>query len=147
VIKVKDEPKEHDFRDYGEFPSEFPPIGPFMKKFAFHCGPHHRRGKHFHGGKKWSSSPRTKVSRDHEKYTILIEIPGISKDDIELEVASDEIWLEARNEDTNKEYRRNLFLRKLIEPTMVKASIKAGLLTIVAPLVDKREKHKVDIDG
>lgn len=149
MIKVEDDPKTDEFDDCAGFQFEFPPFGPFMRKFAFNCGPHHRRGRHsrFHGDRNWSAYPRAYISRDHEKYTIQVELPGISKENIELEVGPDEIWLEARNEELDKEYRRNLLLRKSIDPTMVKASMKAGLLTITAPLAEKGEKYKVNIDG
>lgn len=144
MIKVKNEPKEHENEHYGGFTPDFLPFGQFWKHFGRHCIPHPHRGKFF--GIHDDKIPRTHVTRDHEKYTIQIELPGISKDEIELEVTSDEIWLEARNENLNKTYSRNISLRIPIESTMVKASIKAGLLTIIAPLVEKREKRRIDID-
>ena len=46
-------------------------------------------------------------------FSLIIEIPGISKDDIELEVTSEELWLRAKNEQLNKSYKYHKIFRRV----------------------------------
>ncbi len=90
--------------------------------------------------------PITRVMRGQERYTIIMELPGISKDEINLEATSDELWLSARSDDFNKEYHNHLHFRKSIRLKEMKATLKAGILTIIVPYVDKIPKTKVDVE-
>ncbi|MFX0186057.1 MAG: Hsp20/alpha crystallin family protein [Candidatus Hodarchaeota archaeon] len=93
-----------------------------------------------------SVRPHTRIESDKNAYMIIIEIPGIFKEDIDLEISSEELWLQAKNERYDKNYRLHLLFRKSIKSDQIKANLKAGILTITAPFSDKEPKTKVKID-
>lgn len=92
------------------------------------------------------NSPLTRVKQDDEGYNIVMEIPGISKDQINLEITNDELWFEAKNEETRKEYRYHLHFRKRIQTEGITAKLKAGILTIKALFLEPNPKRKVEIE-
>ncbi len=93
-----------------------------------------------------SNSPLTRVERDDEGYIIVMEIPGISKDQINLEITNDELWFAANNEESKKEYRYHLHFRKRIQTEGITAKLKAGILTIKALFLEPNPKRKVEIE-
>jgi HSP20 family molecular chaperone IbpA len=109
-----------------------------------------RRGKSFDpfvfkfkGGSPFSSAH---VEKGDEAYTITIEIPGVEKDNINLEVNPNELWLSAQNEEFNKDYREHIYFREDVNPSEVKANLKAGILTIIAPYAHKVPKTRVKVE-
>jgi HSP20 family molecular chaperone IbpA len=86
------------------------------------------------------------VDRSEDAYTITFEVPGVSKNDIQLEITPDELWLNAENEEFNKKYEEHLFFRDAIDPEKVNAQLKAGILKITAPYANRKPKKRVDID-
>lgn len=135
--------KEDDDYDFHCFPSfytfwkSFPRMKPFFKKGLLYSGDWITRG---------SPIPITRVKRDQEKYNITMEVPGISRDQINLEATSDELWFSAQNDEYNKHYKHHLHFRRRIRPNEIKAHLKAGILTITAPFVEKVPKTKVEVD-
>ncbi|MHA1975768.1 MAG: Hsp20/alpha crystallin family protein [Candidatus Hodarchaeales archaeon] len=89
---------------------------------------------------------RAEIDKDEERYTITFEIPGVSKEDIQLEVASDGIWLKAENEKLDKKYKNHFHFKEPIDPEKVSAKLKAGILSITAPYTNKKPKTKVNIE-
>ncbi|MFX0206858.1 MAG: Hsp20/alpha crystallin family protein [Candidatus Hodarchaeota archaeon] len=127
-----------DFPPFHIFCKTFPGIKPFFRKGVF--------------SKPWEDKfrghrvPITRVKRNQEGYVITMELPGISKDEINLEATSEELWLSARNEEFNKEYHHHLHFRTSIRSSEMKATIKAGILTITVPYVDRIPKTAVDVE-
>ncbi|MFX0087908.1 MAG: Hsp20/alpha crystallin family protein [Candidatus Hodarchaeota archaeon] len=130
--------KEDDWN----FFCDFPPIDVFLKAFPHKGHPH---GKSMFFRTKFKH-PLTYVERGDNEYIITMEIPGISKDQINLEVTSDELWFKAVNEELEKEYQYHLYLRKPIKAEEISARLKAGILTIKAPYSEPNSKRKVNID-
>ncbi|MHA2174818.1 MAG: Hsp20/alpha crystallin family protein [Candidatus Hodarchaeales archaeon] len=110
----------------------------------FHFGKHF--DPFFRKGRRNSFFSSAFVEKDDETYTITFEIPGIKKEDIQLEVTPDELWLEAKNKALNKEYREHLYFKDAVDPNQVKAKLNAGILTLTAPYTVKKVKTKVNID-
>ncbi|MFW9904975.1 MAG: Hsp20/alpha crystallin family protein [Candidatus Thorarchaeota archaeon] len=125
------------FPPFHAFWKSFPRMKPFFKKGLWHSGDWITRG---------SPIPITHVKRDQEKYNITMEVPGISRDQISLEATSDELWFSAKNDEFNKHYEHHLQFRKRIRPNEIQAHLKAGILRITAPYIEKVPKTKVEVD-
>ncbi|MFX1336965.1 MAG: Hsp20/alpha crystallin family protein [Promethearchaeota archaeon] len=93
-----------------------------------------------------SRVPLTKVRWNQEKYIIIMELPGITKDEINLEVTDRELWFYARSEEFNKEFKHRLSFKRLIRPKETTAKLRRGILTITAPLLEKVPKTKVAVE-
>lgn len=137
--------KDRDFGFYFDF-------SPFSEFFKMNPQFWRKRGRsvgfkpffsHCLGGKLY---PIASLEKNHEKYTLIIELPGITKDDINLELTSEEIWLEAKNEESEKHYVYRNFFENPIIPEQAKAKLKMGILTLHLPLKEGETKVKVDIE-
>lgn len=112
---------------------------PFFK-FSRNFDPFFRKGNY---GSIFSTAF---VEKNDEAYTITIEIPGIKKENVQLEITPNELWLKAKNEDLKKDYHEHLHFKDAIDPNKVKANLNAGILTITAPYAAKKTKTKVNIE-
>ncbi|UCG04262.1 MAG: Hsp20/alpha crystallin family protein [Candidatus Heimdallarchaeota archaeon] len=127
----------HCFPPFHTFWKTFPRMKPFFKKGFWHSGDWINKG---------ARVPITQVKRDQEKYNITMEIPGISRDEINLEATNDELWFSAQGTEFKNHYRHHFYFKKRIRPNEIKALLKAGILTITAPFVDKVPKTKVNVE-
>ena len=91
-----------------------------------------------------------------DKYEIHVEMPGIPKGDINIEVTpnnleisaehdeskedKDKNWL--RRERSNISYYRSLELPEQIKSNNVNAEFKDGILNVILPKVEPKQKHK-----
>ncbi len=139
----RDEDNEFNFccdsPPFHVFLRNFPGMRPFFKKGAFS----RHYGERFH---RDSRTPYTQVKRNQEGYTITMELPGIVKDEINLEATNEDLLFSARNDEFKKEYQHHLYFKRLIRPDEMKAELKNGILTITVPFVDKIPKTKVDVE-
>ena len=133
--------KNRKYDDF-EFNCGFDPMKIFIK------GKHEPNFPFFHFGTRKGTPffSRARVDKGEEAYTITFEIPGVSKDDIQLEITPDELWLNAKNEEFSKNYEEHLFFRDSIDPDKVNAELKAGILIITAPYSDVKPKKRVDVN-
>ncbi len=69
---------------------------------------------------------------------LLVELPGVSKDDVQLSALEDKVTLEAVKED--RKYRTEIVLQRDIDPDSGAASFNNGLLEVVFKLRDKTNK-------
>jgi len=115
----------------------FPPMKPFFQRGVTPFGYWSTRGTRI---------PITHVKRDQEKYKITMEVPGISRNEINLEATSDELWFSAESVNFKNQYKYHLHFKKQIRPNEIKAQLKAGILTITAPFAEKVPKTKVDVE-
>jgi HSP20 family molecular chaperone IbpA len=112
--------------------------------------PHfHRNRKYGPFGRRFGRYPffsAAQVKKSEEAYTLTFEVPGVTKEDIQLEITQDELWLNAKNDELKRKYREHLYFQEPIDPNKVSANLKAGILTIVAPYATKKPKTKVNIE-
>ncbi|MEM2589331.1 MAG: Hsp20/alpha crystallin family protein [Candidatus Bathyarchaeia archaeon] len=81
---------------------------------------------------------------DDEKYIVEIELPGVTKENINLEVAETSICLNAPRNDV--EYFGCWIFAHEVKPKQAKASFKNGLLTVTVPLAEPMKGVKVPIE-
>ena len=81
--------------------------------------------------------PFTDVLEEEDKYRIVLDIPGVEKEKINVEATEDTITVSARNSD--RRYYKEVKLPKKIIPETAKATYRNGVLTIT---VEKKVKDK-----
>jgi HSP20 family protein len=100
--------------------------------------------------------PAVEMTEKDGKYFLKAELPGIGKDDIDVELRDDYITIKAENKHKTEEKQENLykcelkygkFLRTISFPSKVntneaKAEYKDGILTIEVPKIEE-EKEKL----
>ncbi|MCS7115946.1 MAG: Hsp20/alpha crystallin family protein [Nitrososphaerota archaeon] len=93
---------------------------------------------------KTSILPDACFYHDEEKYLVEIELPGVTKENIDLEVSERSICVKAPRDDV--EYFGCWIFAHEVKPNQAKASFKNGLLTIIAPLAKPMKGVKVPIE-
>lgn len=112
------------------------------------------------GDERGFRSPKTELIDLGDKFVLSFELPGVKKEDVDLRMDSDRIWLEAKCRDTRKkesglylmrenrsrDYRRVVSIPASIIPSKAAASFDKGILEIRLPK-EKPEKgvQKVNI--
>ena len=89
-------------------------------------------------------SPTACVHHDRENYTIVLELPGVAKEDIEFEMTDTSFCFRAPRNDV--EYFGCWVLAHSVEPKKAKATFKNGLLNVTAPLAKPFKGVKVKIE-
>jgi HSP20 family protein len=80
--------------------------------------------------------PLVDVMSEKDRFRIFVELPGVDKDNVKLDVAEDSV--EIKTEDEKKFYKM-IYLDSAVDPDSSKASYKNGILTLE---LDKKEKRK-----
>jgi len=80
--------------------------------------------------------PLVDVMNEKERYRIFVELPGVDKDKVKLDVAEDSVEIKTEDE---KSFYKMIHLDSAIDADSAKASYKNGVLTLD---LDKKEKRK-----
>ncbi len=77
---------------------------------------------------------------------VALEIPGVSKEEIEITVSNTELTVVAESE--NRKYKRSFSVSKRLDPMKTKASLNNGVLEIRLRTIKTEEvrRHRVKID-
>ncbi|MEM1521531.1 MAG: archaeal heat shock protein Hsp20 [Thermofilaceae archaeon] len=85
-----------------------------------------------------SIEPFTDVIEEEDIVRVIVDIPGVEKEDISVEVTETEIRISA--ERGERKYFKSVKLPARIRPETAKASYKNGVLTITVEKVEKGKK-------
>ncbi len=119
--------------------------GPFVYGFSYTAEPGKEpvfsefgNIKPSHRGIEPSSGrePLVDVMNEKERYRIFVELPGVDKDKVRLDVAEDSVEIKT---DDDKNFYKMIYLDSAIDTDSAKASYKNGVLTLE---LDKKEKRK-----
>jgi len=80
--------------------------------------------------------PMVDILDEKDKYKIFVELPGVDKEKVKLDVAEDSV--EIKTED-NKNFHKMVYLDSAVDIDSSKASYKNGVLTLE---LDKKKKRK-----
>ncbi len=83
--------------------------------------------------------PLTDVIEEDDKIKVVVEIPGVEKDDIKIHINEDGHLLTIDAKGKDRKYRKEIKLPAAVDPAKAKASYKNGVLYIE---MEKREKKK-----
>ena len=105
------------------------------------------------------SFPAINVWADDESALITSEIPGVSKDDLEINVTGDTLTLSGsrkpenlpegavyhRRERVHGEFSRSIQLPYTVEVNKVQASFKNGVLEVTLPRIEAEKPKKISV--
>jgi len=117
---------------------------PFVAGFSFDVGPEGKPSVQVFGNNPIDGggyrSPINEQVVDEKSGTlrILLEMPGVEKQDINVESTEDSAVIKAENEE--RKYRAELQLKAPVRPESGKAEYKNGMLEISFSLKDKANK-------
>jgi HSP20 family protein len=80
---------------------------------------------------------------EKEKYKIFVELPGVDKENVKLDLAEDSV--EIKTEDDKKFYKM-INLESAVDVDSSKASYKNGILTLELDKKAKRKGKEVNIE-
>jgi HSP20 family protein len=106
-------------------------------------------------GKNAMWRPAVELSEDEGNYIAKVEIPGVNKDNIEVEVSENSINIKAETTEKHEEKNENIYRSEIrygkfcrniplpsdIDNSQAKAEYKDGILTITAPKSMEEQKR------
>lgn len=120
------------------------PSKPFIAGFSFNLGPEGKPSIQLFGDNPTRSdgfrAPINEqvVDAKNGALRLLLEMPGVEKEDIKVEATEDTVVITAEREE--KRYRAELHLQAQVRPDSGKAEYKNGMLEISFSLRDKANK-------
>lgn len=116
----------------------------------------------------WDSSKlmRTDVKENDDNYELKVNLPGLKKEDVRIELNQDYLMISAKAQNANDEkddsgkyvrreryygsYQRQFYLGEGIKQEDIHASMADGVLTLTIPKVDQQQvetAHRIEIEG
>ncbi len=97
-------------------------------------------------------------TEDPPELTVVVELPGVAPDDLEIVIRGRELLLEgvrrrpspdgrtySRVEIEHGAFQRRIPLGEDVDPSAARATLERGMLTIVLPIADREEPHDVTV--
>ena len=105
-------------------------------------------------------TPKISLSEDEKVYKVVAELPGVSKDELKVEMDEGLLSITAERKKSERKKDENLhidemeygfFSRKMafpskVDPNGIKAEFKDGLLTVTVPKVEKSSAVQIKVD-
>ncbi len=96
--------------------------------------------------------PRIDFVETDTDFEILVDLPGVNPDDVDVEIRNGSLWISGEKEEKRKTYhrierrhgafRRTIPLVAEVDEGLVKAEYKEGVLTVTIPkALEDRVKH------
>lgn len=129
---------------------------PFVYGFSMRVGPDGKpRIQQFGNTRPWTigkeeeiggREPLTDIIEDDKTISVTIEIPGVEKDDIELNTAENKLTISV--DTPQRRYYKEVVLPSKVNPELAKATYKNGVLDIILEKVVKKDKRgkKIQIE-
>ena len=95
--------------------------------------------------------PATDVTEDAGHYYVKVELPGVKKEDIQVEVENSVLSLTAKRTDktadgeSTAEYRRVLNVPAGVDAGQVVATHENGLLTLTLPKAEQAKPRRIEV--
>lgn len=91
--------------------------------------------------------PLTDVVEEEDKIKVVVDIPGVEKDDIKIRISDDGLLLTIDAKSKDRKYHKEIKLPTAVDPTKAKATYKNGVLSIEMEKVEKKRRgFEVKID-
>lgn len=102
--------------------------------------------------------PLTDIFEREDALTVVMEMPGVAKDQVSIDLESDQLQVEGRIDFSNYEgmepvyseypvghYQRGFTLSNKIDRDKISAELKDGVLTLVLPKMEEVKPRKIKI--
>ncbi len=102
--------------------------------------------------------PATDIFETDQALTVVLEMPGVSKDNVNIRLENDVITIDGRVDFSNYEglqplyteynvgnYTRSFQLSSKIDQEGITAELKDGVMTLVLPTADKARPRKIPV--
>ena len=104
-------------------------------------------------------APRLDLSETETHYEVLLDLPGVSSDEIEIEFKDGDLWITGKREEVQSDekrswhrveryhgtFRRVIRLGDDVEAGDVEAEFADGVLTVTAPKAARARSHRIEI--
>ena len=94
--------------------------------------------------------PAADVVEEHDGMEIIFEIPGVSADNVELEVKERLLSLKARSTLHRRGlpivYKRAFYLSDAVDTAGIKAKVTDGVLSIFLPKSESAKTHRITVE-
>jgi len=104
-------------------------------------------------------SPRTEILESDKNYMIRLDMPGVNKDDLSIEVEDQVLTIKAQREFEEQEgyrhlrsehagrisYERSFNLGRQIDVEKIKAELRDGVLTVVLPKTGQALARRIEV--
>lgn len=92
------------------------------------------------------STPAVDLLESESNYLILAELPGVSRDDITIELESQQLRLETHEAtDTGPHFSRRFKLPLEVDPQGIEASLQDGLLSVRIPKTAPAGARRIEV--
>ena len=104
---------------------------------------------------RWN--PAVNVYQDKDRFTVVVELPGLKKEEIEISLHDDTLTIagERKREESSEQeflterlygkFQRSLTLPTAVDAEKVKASYKDGLLQVELPKAEEAKPKKIEV--
>jgi HSP20 family protein len=105
---------------------------------------------------RWT--PAVDVYQDKDQFTVVAEVPGLEKEEIEISLHGDTLTISGERKPQEKEadqgfrterffgkFQRSLTLPSVVNAEKVKASYKDGLLQVVLPKAEEAKPKQIEV--
>ncbi len=105
-------------------------------------------------GSPWAAAeaaPATDLYEDDTNFYVRIELPGVKKDQITLEIENAVLSINANRVrktdegEAEESYTRSLSVPECVDPARVEAHYEDGILTITLPKQEARKPRRIDV--
>ena len=105
---------------------------------------------------RWN--PAVNVYQDKDQFTVVVELPGLKKEEIEISLHDDTLTIsgERKREESSEQefltersygkFQRSLTLPSAVDAEAVKANYKNGLLQVVLPKAEQTKPKQIEVD-
>ncbi len=119
-------------------------------------------GGHSAGGGSLMRAPETDVIESEDEIRVLTEMPGLKRDDIEIDVENNVLTIsgEKREERTEEEegryhlaerrygmFSRSFVLPRDVDPERIEASFEDGVLNVRIPKSERARRRRIEVSG
>ena len=134
--------KESESNQVGQY-------GPFIYGFSYKVGPDGKPNFQEFGnvptrpaiGNQQESSarePLTDINYDDQHAYVTFELPGVSRDDIDLKVSEENVTINVQN--SQRKYYKSIDMTEQIKPETAKAKFSNGILDLTVDLAKDRKE-------
>jgi HSP20 family protein len=104
---------------------------------------------------KYTSVPPVDIFEDKDGYKLIADMPGVSKENLDISIDNRELTISGSTSDEQKEaeysefilgnYKRKFVLNEEIDSTGINASMDNGVLTLILPKRESVKPRKIEI--